>query len=379
MIFHIGLYTESLYQIDAGKMAGMRTGGTSVARRVYFKVRSKKRAQGRQKFGKIVLLLLVMGVLGVGVPRMLPQSVVPVMAGETKQNETPYWGPALYLRILAKVIPGFSESIPIEVASDQGKLMEGPVRTLSLIDPRDPKNILAAQIPYMVDAGVQLQPLLHEKTVGRQKEPKIVIPLRQSLNGEGKIIIYHTHTTESFAPTSGSNFSDDLTLTVAQLGEELARMLQDEYGIPVVHNKTVHDVPRTPAYQEALPTITELLAQNPDAKLVIDLHRDGVAKSLTTTELNGEAAVKLMFMVGTRNNPHVQEIVNASYFLHEALEEIVPGLSRGIRERPLMYNQQVHPVALLIEVGGHENSLEEAMKTIPYLARALADLYNSGL
>ena len=349
-----------------------------MARRVSFKVRSKKRAQRRQKLGKIVLLLLVIGVLGLGVPRILPQSVVPVMAGEARQNQTPHWGSALYLRILAKVIPGFSESIPTEVASDQGKVMEGPVRTLSLIDPRDPKNILAAQIPYMVDAGVQLQPLIIQNTNEHGSEPKIVKPLRQSLTGEGKVAIYHVHTTESFVPTSGERFTEQLDVTVAKLGATLMEILQNEYNLPVVHNQTVHDIPRNKAYETALPTIQAMLEANPDTELIVDLHRDGVTRSVTTLERNGKAIGKILFVVGTRH-PNWEENYEKALYLHEKLEELAPGISRGIRERPLMYNQHIHPGAILIEVGGHENSLEEAMETIPFLAHALADLYKSGL
>ena len=59
-------------------------------------------------------------------------------------------------------------------------------------------------------------------------------------------------------------------------------------------------------------------------------------------------------------------------FLQEALEEISPGLSRGISKQPFTYNQHLHQRSLIVEIGGHENSIEEVKRTIPYLAAALA-------
>lgn len=357
-----------------------------MGRSVFFKVRSRKQPKRKKNVSKlwIILLLLVVAFLGLGAAHYLKQPVVvPIMAGASSVQEThSSTMEKIYLRILSQVIPGFGESVTL-TPEPKGKTGENDGKSSNFVgfaDPRDPKTILSRQIPYMSTTEPLLQPLINpvEQSEQETDEPRIVIPLQDTLNGQGKIVIYHTHTTESFAPTSGRNFTDNLTLTVAQLGEELADILQKEYGIAVVHDKTIHDIPRKTAYQKALPTITALLAQNPDAGLVIDLHRDGVTRNVSTTNLAGQAAGKLMFMIG-RNNPHWQQIANASFFLHEQLEVMAPGLSRGVRLRPLTYNQHVHPVALLIELGGHENSLEEARRTLPVLAKALAQLYQSGL
>ena len=357
-----------------------------MAKSVFFKVRSRKRSKRKRNGSKLFVVVLVVALLGVGVVHYVKQpAALPTMAGASSLQETSTssFVHNLYLRILSQVIPGFGESVALaaEPENEIGKNDGKQSTFVGFVDPRDPKVILSGQIPYMATTEPLLQPLINP--VGQKDrasdEPRIVIPVRSTLNGEGKIVIYHTHTTESFAPTSGRNFTDNLTLSVAQLGEELADILQKEYGIPVVHNKEIHDIPRTPAYQKALPTITELLTQNPDTGLVIDLHRDGVSRSVSTTNLDDQSVGRLMFMVGTRNNPYWQQNSTASNFLHDKLETIAPGLSRGVRERPLMYNQHVHPISLLIEVGGHENSLEEVRRSLPVLAKALAELYQSGL
>ncbi|MDW7650121.1 MAG: stage II sporulation protein P [Bacillota bacterium] len=358
-----------------------------MAKSVFFSVRSKRQAQRKSRRAKYFMFALAIFILGAALAQNFGQpAVVPAMAGASsspEESRIASLGKVVGLHILSQVIPGFKEAVaPLpdegeEVREDREK----PAGFAGFADPRDPKKILAAQIPYMDETGAFLQPLIHQVNqdqMTENDEPKIVIPVRNVLTGTGKVVIYHTHATESFVPTSGRRFTEDLTLTVAQLGEELANMLLTEYGIPVVTDKTIHDIPRSTSYEKALPTINGLLSAHPETELVIDLHRDGVARKVTTAEINGEAAGKILFVVGSRH-PHWQENYQKALFLHQVLEEMVPGISRGIRERPLVYNQDVHPGALLIEIGGHENSLSEARRTLPVLARALDRLYHSGL
>lgn len=357
-----------------------------MAKSVFFKIRSKKKSRRKANAGKILIVFLAIALLGAAAVHYSREPVVPAMTGSPSQEGKPrmfFLREAAGLRILSQVIPGFGETgePPPEETSDGDageKGEEKESRFTVLANTMDPKNILSAQIPYMGQTGEFLQPLVNPVSRHQEsEEPRIIRPVENILSGSGDIIIYHTHTTESFVPTSGKRFTDDLHLTVAQLGEELAGLLNG-YGIPVVTDNTIHDIPRSKSYEEALPTITKLLAENPEAKLVIDLHRDGVARSVTTAEINGKPAGKILFVVGSRH-PHWKENNEKALFLHHQLEQLSPGISRGVRERPLVYNQHVHPGALLIEIGGHENSLDEARRTLPVLAEALNALYRSGL
>ncbi|MCW3489313.1 stage II sporulation protein P [Dethiobacter alkaliphilus] len=355
-----------------------------MARSVFFRVRGRKRSKQKQyKFKKVIFLLLAMLFVLTGVRYFSRPAVVPAMATVVAEEEetTGSLPQALYLRMLAQVIPGFEPDPPQKAEGESGAVLEEK-KTTRLSDLSDPKNLISSQIPFMVDAELEKQPQVNNVPMRQndpeeEETPRIVIPLRQTLSGEGKVIIYHVHTTESFVPTSGKTFTEDLTKTVAQLGSELGDLMRSQYNIPVIHNDKIHDIPRTGSYERALPTIKGLLEQNPDADLVIDLHRDGVARNVTTTEIDGQSVGRILFVVGSRH-PEWQENNRKAQFLHKQLEEMAPGISRGVRERPLVYNQHVHPGSLLIEVGGHENSLEEARRALPYLARALAELYNSG-
>lgn len=334
---------------------------------VYFRRRSRRRA-GKSRFRKqgplVLFTVLVAGLLFWGGATAFARQAAQLLG-----NILPDQG-EFYRHTLRQVIPG----VTLPAAVSGGKEIVAGTEAKPLSSALHPQNILAAQIPYLETAQGQLQPLVQRVNRETEPAPRIIMP-ENLLSDKGKIIVYHAHTTESFLPTSGEKFTEDLAQTVARLGAELAALLREEHGIPVVHSREIHDLPRSTAYEVALSTVRELLEANPDALLVLDLHRDGVDRSISTAVLNGQATGRILFVVGSRHAGWQQNFAKA-LFLHEALEEIAPGLSRGVRERPFSYNQHLHPGALLIEVGGHENSLQEALRAVPHLARALAKMYS---
>ncbi|MGI6658430.1 MAG: stage II sporulation protein P [Dethiobacteraceae bacterium] len=346
-----------------------------MAGRIYFPIRSRRFRPGSSKQ---VWLLLLAAVLLLGGYFLYSQQIKPVSVFAV--NPQPGVFPqidgssSIFLRLVASVIPGFDQHRQSGNDSETGSAGEFSLPKLALNNWHDPKKVICTQIPYLDTVPEALL----SQSAAEQSEPQITFPLRQQLTGERTVLLYHTHATESFVPSSGSAFAAaDLSQTITQLGAELADLLQNEYQIPVYHDRTIHDVPRTGAYERALPRLTALLNKYPETVLVVDLHRDGVAKKITTTELNGQAAARVLFVVGSRHEKW-RENMSKAEFLHNALEKMAPGISRGIRERPLVYNQDVHPGCLLIELGGYQNSLEEARRTLPLLAEALALLYRSG-
>ena len=86
------------------------------------------------------------------------------------------------------------------------------------------------------------------------------------LTNKKDIIIYHTHTCESYTPTENYNYEQtgtyrttDLNYTVARVGDELTNYLTN-YGYNVVHDKTYHDYPAyTGSYGRSMNTITNIM------------------------------------------------------------------------------------------------------------------------
>ena len=58
----------------------------------------------------------------------------------------------------------------------------------------------------------------------------------------------------------------------------------------------------------------------------------------------------------------------------EAMESRFPGLTRPVLCGYRFYNQDLTTGSLLIEIGGHANTLEEALRGGEFAARALAEL-----
>ena len=103
-----------------------------------------------------------------------------------------------------------------------------------------------------------------------------------SLENNKDVVIFHTHTCESYTPSekfnyemTGSYRTTDLNYTVSRVGDELEKHLTS-YGYNVIHNKSYHDYPAySGSYGRSLTTVQNIL-NNSSAQMVIDLHRDAV-------------------------------------------------------------------------------------------------------
>ena len=58
----------------------------------------------------------------------------------------------------------------------------------------------------------------------------------------------------------------------------------------------------------------------------------------------------------------------------KGLQEIHPDLARAIRVKTGRYNQHISTGCILIEAGHNENTLEQVLNAMPYLAKVLAQV-----
>jgi len=106
-----------------------------------------------------------------------------------------------------------------------------------------------------------------------------------SYSNNKEIMIFHTHTCESYTPTENSNYiatgnyrTTDLNYSVARVGTELTNHMQNK-GYTVNHDTTYHDYPAyTGSYNRSLSTVTSLLNTHKDVDCVLDIHRDAIRK-----------------------------------------------------------------------------------------------------
>lgn len=205
--------------------------------------------------------------------------------------------------------------------------------------------------------------------------------------GGSKILIYHTHSQETFADSD-----NDPSTSIVGIGRYLTEILNNKYKIPTMHHEGVYDLingklDRSEAYEFAKPEVEQILAENPSIEVVIDLHRDGVADTThLVTEINGKPTAQIMFFNGlsrTRvngdlagmTNPYLQDNLAFSLQMKIAAETKYPGFARRNYLRGYKYNMDLMPRMLLIEAGAQTNTVEEMRNAM----EVLADLLNSVL
>lgn len=201
---------------------------------------------------------------------------------------------------------------------------------------------------------------------------------------EPKVLIYHTHSQEAFANSRPGEWQD----TVVGLGETLKNNLESRYGISVLHLTETFDVidgvtDRSAAYTYAEEKIWQVLEDYPSIKVIIDLHRDGVADDTRlVTNINGKDTAQLMFLNGLcrtaangpieyLQNPYLAENLAFSFKLQAKAAQYYPNLMRRIYLRSYQYNLHILPRSLLVECGAQTNTVEEVQNAMPLLADLL--------
>lgn len=228
---------------------------------------------------------------------------------------------------------------------------------------------------YLVDSSTSVNPdELNAQNL-------LSMDMTVDLSGEDyKVLIYHTHGSETFADSIPGVTED----TVIGVGDELTKLLES-YGIKVYHDRNVYDMidgelDRSYAYDLSGDAVDEILAEYPSIEVVIDLHRDGVREDLhLVTDINGLPTAQIMFVNGVSRlnvngdidylyNPN--KISNLAFSLQMYLEgkATYGDLMRRIYIRGYCFNLDKMPRAALVEVGAQTNTVQEAKNAMIPLA-----------
>lgn len=212
------------------------------------------------------------------------------------------------------------------------------------------------------------------------------LSVQKRMDDQPQILIYHTHSQETFANSTPGNAQTG----IMGVGEVLAEILRKQYGYNVMHHMGQYDVEkRDYAYSNSLPALEALLAENPSIEVVIDLHRDEVAEGTRlVTEIGGKKMARFMFFNGlsrTRRLGNIDSLPNEniadnlafSFQMQVLCNEYYPGLTRRIYLKGYRYNMHLKQRYLLIEMGAQTNTYEECMNSCVPLAQML-DLELSG-
>lgn len=201
------------------------------------------------------------------------------------------------------------------------------------------------------------------------------------------IVIYHTHTCESYTPTekfeykeSGNFRTTDINYSVARVGTELTKYME-HYGYDVIHDTTLYDYPSySESYDRSLKGVAKILEENENTDILFDLHRDAIGDSsyAPTVKIGDEEAAQLMFVIGSNGggseHDNWNENLKLAIKIQEKANELYPGLFKPIILRNSRYNQQLATGASIIEVGATGNTMEQCLTSMKYLSKVLSEV-----
>ena len=204
--------------------------------------------------------------------------------------------------------------------------------------------------------------------------------------GEGpQILILHSHATEaysqdSYTPTDPYR-TTDCDHNMVRVGEEMARAFRSA-GLEVIHDTTLYDYPSyNDAYDRSLAAAERWLTQYPSIQVILDVHRDALVaeddsiyKAVCVEQ--GEDCAQVMLVVGTdgtgKYHPLWQENLSFAMALQRRLLDDYDQLARPMVLRASRFNQHLRPGSVLVEVGTHGNSLQEALRGARLFAQSAA-------
>ncbi|WP_018132383.1 stage II sporulation protein P [Effusibacillus pohliae] len=261
------------------------------------------------------------------------------------------------------------------------------------IDAEHPESILNRQISAMavshsnsLTEGFDEPPAedkLPETPDQHQPPPETEQPNPMQPDGKPLVYIYHTHNREAYLPDLGLTDplkAYDKNKNITLVGERLLKSLKSK-NIEAIQTKNDYWYKGNiqNEYDLSRKTVQEVLKQHDSIKMVFDIHRDSGSRGSTTAQINGQDVAKVFFIIGG-SNPNWQENSEFAKKLHAKLQQMYPGLSKGVHKNKWdnpaydsRYNQDLFKNSVLIEIGGPDNTLEECYRTADMLANVIAE------
>lgn len=204
------------------------------------------------------------------------------------------------------------------------------------------------------------------------------------------ILIYHTHTTESYQMLDTDWFtksyqtrSNLATRNMVRVGDEIVKQLEAA-GFAVIHDTKIYDATYNGAYYRSEDAINAYQKKYPQLQVLLDIHRDAIQTNDTTrikpvATINGKKAAQIMIISGCEgggvtNFPDWRYNLRFATQLQKICEESFPGLMRPLYFCNRQYNMHKSHCSLLLEMGSDSNTLDEAAYSGRMLGKALAQL-----
>ena len=242
------------------------------------------------------------------------------------------------------------------------------------------ENIVLKAINTIVDKNnpIKLMNNDYNKYLNTTIEPVITeetLPL---------IYLYNSHQTEEYKPSTYAEFSVNPTVI---MNNYILEDIFNKKGLKtIVEENSIKDILNSNnwnynySYKASRQLLEESIIKYPSLKYFIDIHRDSLSRDKTTISIDGKEYAKIIFLIGLEN-PKYQENLEFTERINNKMNELYPGLSKGIYKKGGpgvngVYNQDFSPYTILIEIGGYENTTNEVLNTSIAFSKCFMEVIN---
>ena len=195
------------------------------------------------------------------------------------------------------------------------------------------------------------------------------------------VYIYNSHQLENY---DSSNYEPYNITPNVMMASYLLKEKLNNYNIPTIVEEgninefiKINNWDYNYSYIASRYFIEEAKRKYPSIKYFIDIHRDSVTKEYSTAIINDMSYAKVLFVVGLDHDNYKGNLD----FANNVNSRLINGISKGIIKKSGpnvngIYNQDISSNALLIEVGGYQNKIDEVYNTIDVLANTLKEVIN---
>lgn len=260
----------------------------------------------------------------------------------------------------------------------------------------DKKGGTVTEYTYTLEGVTDKYKNIRVKNTNKTKisiENKLSEKLELSVDAEKpSVLIYHTHTTETYQLLDRSFYADTFTprsndnnKNMVRVGKAICDELEKR-GYKVIHDTTVYDNPYSGAYYRSEDAAKAILKKHPSIKITLDIHRDAIqsdsgVKTKPVAEINGKKAAQIMLVTGCQEEgngitdlPEWEKNLTFALKLQQSMENSFEGLTRPVFFCDRSYNMGLTPFSLLVEVGTDANTLDEAVYSGKMFGAALAEI-----
>ena len=246
----------------------------------------------------------------------------------------------------------------------------------------DPVSIISSNYAYLVNGeDGEIEDDEDEVEKIDKTSSYIENPNPEEIIKDPVVYIYSTHQREDYQSSNSESYN--ITPNVMMASYVLKERLQNLNVPTIVEENDVTEILRinswnyASSYKVTRMLMEQAIKDEPTLKYFIDLHRDSISKDKTTLEVNGVKYAKILFVVGLEHEDYEKNLKIAEE-LSKRLNKECAGISKGVYKKQGkyvngIYNQDFSPNTMLIELGGVENNIEEAVNTIKILAKVLAE------